>query len=667
MPGGRTVAETHVADQWSPRNALAASEVPASSGEQGWWVCDAGHEWSARIVGRTVRVSGCPYCSGRRRIPGVNDFATLHPELLALWHPGNDVDPTAIGPRSNRRVRWTCDDGHEWEAPVSTLTGGHGCPYCSRRFTTSGVNDLATTHPDLAREWDEPTLAAGSVTSGSSRKVAWQCRSCGHRWRATVVSRAHAGTGCPECGRRAGADRRALPKPGRSLVELFPDVAALWHPTRNSAAPGEVAASSRRRVWWLCPDCDHAWQAAPGDRTFYSTGCPACSYATRGRARMVPAAGASLAVVSPALAAEWADPDLGAADVGPFSDYLALWRCDEGHRWRATVGNRSAGTGCPVCRPRSRGEADLRAVLATLVPGIEIRANDRRAVPGHELDAYLPDLAVAVEYNGVYYHREQFRSRDAHASKLAAARAAGIRLVTVWEDDWLARREIVVRALAARLGVTAGLRLTRPELAPECSERVGARSLTVREVTGRVANEFLAGNHLQGPVTCSRRFALVDDAGRVRALLALRSARGGARSRRAEGEWEIVRFATRGIVPGAFSRLLAHAERALAGDLTRWVTFADAMISDGALYERTGFVADRRLAPDYRYAGPSTRWVRQPKESYQRRRFRDDPDLVWDESWTEAVAAERNGLHRVWDAGKTRYVRDVVVPQEDET
>ena len=89
------------------------------------------------------------------------------------------------------------------------------------------------------------------------------------------------------------------------------------------------------------------------------------------------------------------------------------------------------------------------------------------------------------------------------------------------------------------------------------------------------------------------------------------------------------------------------------------MTFADAMVSDGALYERTGFTADRTLAPDYRYAGPRTRWVRMPKESYQRKRFREDPDLVWDETWTEAEAAARNGLYRVWDAGKTRYVRDV--------
>jgi hypothetical protein len=299
------------------------------------------------------------------------------------------------------------------------------------------------------------------------------------------------------------------------------------------------------------------------------------------------------------------------------------------------------------------------AVLADLVPGVEIRANDRRTVPGFELDAYLPALGVALEYNGVYFHSELFRDRGAHAAKLRAANSAGIRLITVWEDDWLRRRDVVVRSVATKLGVTAAL-AARPGVDPRAAQHWGARSLAAGEVDARTARAFLTANHLQGAVTCSRRFALTDDAGVVRALLALRSPRGGARAGRRAGEWEIVRYATLGTVPGGFSRLLACAERALADDVARWVTFADAMVSDGGLYERTGFAADRVLAPDYRYAGSRTGWVRMPKESFQRKRFRDDPELQWDESWTEAQAAARNGLVRVWDAGKTRYVREVV-------
>ena len=77
------------------------------------------------------------------------------------------------------------------------------------------------------------------------------------------------------------------------------------------------------------------------------------------------------------------------------------------------------------------------------------------------------------------------------------------------------------------------------------------------------------------------------------------------------------------------------------------------------IYERLGFRRDGDVRPDYRYFGHLTGDVRRPKESFQLRRFRDDPALVWEDGWTEARAARENGLSRVWDAGKVRWVLDV--------
>jgi translation initiation factor IF-1 len=243
----RTVADTRVAQQWSPRNEQPAEQVRANSQDQGWWRCEEGHEWSARIAGRTSRASGCPYCSGRRRIVGVNDFATLHPDLARRWHPENTVDPATVGPRSNRRVRWLCADGHEWTAPVSSLTAGHGCPFCARRTASAGINDLVTTHRDLVTEWDDAELAPTAVTSGSSRKAWWRCRTCAHRWQATVVSRAHSGTGCPRCGTRRAAEKRARPLPGHALADAFPADAGRGRADGGSRGPRPGCRDSGER------------------------------------------------------------------------------------------------------------------------------------------------------------------------------------------------------------------------------------------------------------------------------------------------------------------------------------------------------------------------------------------------------------------------------------
>jgi hypothetical protein len=55
-----------------------------------------------------------------------------------------------------------------------------------------------------------------------------------------------------------------------------------------------------------------------------------------------------------------------------------------------------------------------------------------------------------------------------------------------------------------------------------------------------------------------------------------------------------------------------------------------------------------------------TGWVRRPNESFQRRDFREHDELLWDESWSESYAAKENGLWRIWDSGKIRWVKDVL-------
>lgn len=181
-------------------------------------------------------------------------------------------------------------------------------------------------------------------------------------------------------------------------------------------------------------------------------------------------------------------------------------------------------------------------------------------------------------------------------------------------------------------------------------------------IDGKQAAIFLDANHIQGHVIATRHYALLDDQNRIRAVMSLRSPRNNARMHRRPGEWEIQRYATRGCVAGGFSKLLAHAEHDLHAqgiELRRWISLSSNDISDGNLYERCGFTRDGEVTPNYYYVGNSTGWRRMPKESYQRRRFRNDPELIWDESWTERQAAETNQLYRVYDSGKVRWVKDV--------
>ena len=267
------------------------------------------------------------------------------PELLAEFNyeKNGELSPDNIAYASHKKVWWRCSHGHEWQAQVGSRTRGAGCPYCANRRVRVGENDLATTHPELAKEWHPTkngTLTPQAVTLGSTKRVWWRCEK-GHEWQALVYSRV-AGRGCPVCGGKVII-------PGENdLASAFPKIAAQWHPTRNGKlTPETVTAYSNRRVWWVCEE-GHEYQAVISRRTEGGVGCPYCA----GR-RVLPGFN-DLATLEPGLAAQW-HPELNGSltpqmvTVG--SHKKVWWQCAEGHVWRAVVYSRTGARrcGCPVC------------------------------------------------------------------------------------------------------------------------------------------------------------------------------------------------------------------------------------------------------------------------------------------------------------------------------
>lgn len=137
--------------------------------------------------------------------------------LLFDWdYTKNDVEPLEVSPYSSKYIHWKCHKcGHEWSAKLSNRTSGRGCPACSNKVLVKGKNDLATTHPDLVKEW-HPTLnlplRPDEIMHGTNKKVWWVCP-IGHVYQASVLHRsAQNGTGCPICnkGRQTSFNEQAL-------------------------------------------------------------------------------------------------------------------------------------------------------------------------------------------------------------------------------------------------------------------------------------------------------------------------------------------------------------------------------------------------------------------------------------------------------------------------
>ena len=366
-----SVENPAVAAEWDyEKNAgIYPHNYTGGSEKRVWWRCSkCGHRWEAKIYSRTEG-RGCPRCGRKRVKPGVNDLAMLSPALAVEWDDVANfpLRPTDVTGGANDVVWWRCRLGHSWRNSVNhRFNRKQNCPYCSNTKVLAGFNDLATTHPKLAKEWHRERngkLRTDQFMAGADFKAWWKCGACGYSWEARIYSRKK--HGCPCC---AGN----ILVPGvNDLLTVNRAVANQWHPAKNKdLTPDRVAANRNRKAWWMCSE-GHEWEALISSRN-QGRGCPYCEN------RAVWIGFNDLATLRPDIAAQWYRPlncGLEPEQVTVYSHQKVWWICVCGHRWKAKVANRSNGNNCPVCTNRVviAGKNDLK----TLRPDIAEQWDDK--------------------------------------------------------------------------------------------------------------------------------------------------------------------------------------------------------------------------------------------------------------------------------------------------
>lgn len=369
-----------------------------------------------------------------------NSLSSKFPEIAKEWHPtkNGELLPTEVSFGSQKSVWWQCSKGHEWESRIANRTGnGRGCPYCAGRKVLAGYNDLATTHPDLSKEW-HPTkngeLKPENVSSGIGKKVWWKC-SNGHEWQAYVYNRVK-GHACPYCS-------------GRTVLEGFNDLATThpglaeeWHPIKNEKLLAtQVMAGSHKKVWWRCSE-GHEWIAEIKSRV-QGHSCPICSnqYVLEGFN--------DLATTYPELVNEWhptKNGNLTPRDVVYGSTQRVWWKCSKGHEWETKIVSRThMKTGCPYCVSELHTSFPEQAIFYYI--GKKTKAFNRYLIQGKEIDIYLPEYKIGIEYNGRYYHQDKQRDNE----KVIFFKNLGIRIISVNEGDVNTIQEDAIEYTYSRL------------------------------------------------------------------------------------------------------------------------------------------------------------------------------------------------------------------------
>ncbi len=295
------------------------------------------------------------------------------PKIAKEWdYIKNEKRPEEYAPHSSKKVWWICPKGHSYECTIDHKTGrNQGCAYCSGKRVLVGFNDLRTKKPELVKEWDFDN---------------------------------------------------------------------------NDIFPEEVTVGSNKKVSWICSICGNRWKATVNDRAGVEMkGCPICAKQKRVKSFLdnwLKPGENDLASQYPELADEWdnvQNTEFSAETVTVGSNYRAWWKCAIcGNTWQAAVHNRVTNkSGCPICarhKSTSFPEQSIYYYLSEIYPNTINGYKDIFPAWKMELDVYIPDLKIGIEYDGIYWHSTDYAKKKAK-EKYQICKSNGIKLFRVSEND----------------------------------------------------------------------------------------------------------------------------------------------------------------------------------------------------------------------------------------
>lgn len=268
---------------------------------------------------------------------------------------------------------------------------------------------------------------------------------------------------------------------------------------------------------------------------------------------------------------------------------------------------------------KSAAENEIMALFS------EYNAHKRRK-DGVELDIYIPELRLAIEYNGAYWHSEIFRPIDYHVKKTEYCELQGIKLIQIFDHEWAVRKQQITDFLVSKKGNLP---------------KVGARKCSISIISDKEAQTFADKYHIQGgsrgSILC---LGLIYNGELVSVCIF-------GKHHRQYKKIVLKRFVSKNniLVVGGLAKLSKAASEILKSDIITW---ADRRITDGASYKKAGWEPEEILPPDYFY-------IKHGKY-YCSKQARRKSVVNTPANMTEREHAKIDGLHRVYDCGKIRFI-----------
>lgn len=296
---------------------------------------------------------------------------------------------------------------------------------------------------------------------------------------------------------------------------------------------------------------------------------------------------------------------------------------------------------CTNCNPisdlKSIKEKDLLEFIKTITNKNIVNSN-RDLIKPYEIDILIDEIKLGIEFNGLYYHSDRFKNKDYHINKLKSCNNLGYDLITIFEDEWLNKTNIVKSILINRIS-------------PNLNQRVFARNCEIKEIKDlKTVKDFLNENHLQGFTNYKISYGLFLNDNLI-SLITLghnRIALGYKNTN--HDEFELLRFVNKiGFnVIGGFSKLIKHFLK--NNEVKNIITYSDNRLFNGKVYEKNGFNFISNTSPNYFYCKNNQR--------FNRYKFRKS-ELVkkgMDVEKTEKEIMLELGYNRIYDCGSKKFI-----------
>jgi hypothetical protein len=271
--------------------------------------------------------------------------------------------------------------------------------------------------------------------------------------------------------------------------------------------------------------------------------------------------------------------------------------------------------------------------------GKKLLTDNKDVIRPLELDIYDEQAKIAIEFCGLNQHSIEYNDYpNYHKNKFEKCREKGIRLVTIFSDEWELKREICQSRLSHIFGKT--------------NKKIGARETVCKQVDNIVALKFCEENHIQGKGKSHIAYGLYynDELISVMTFSKPSIVKSGSTDMY---DWELNRFCSK-----LYSNIIGGANKLLNAFKNehrnvRLVTFCDLRWGNGNVYEKLGFIFDYNTRPGYYYVVEGNKFERKHRFAYTKKKlidlFKGDPTK------TEEQLANENGLFRIYDCGHMRF------------